>query len=91
MSKRLISILLLFAMIFFCVLNGVLPVVGAYISKDILNVVAELIGVASYGSISDNIRVLAEPLLVLFVAYFIYQFLNKDDLDYAEGEIALAD
>ncbi len=68
---------LLFAMVFFCILNGVLPVVGAYISKDILNVIADLIGMSANESIAENIRAVVEPLFFLFVAYFIYQFINK--------------
>lgn len=68
---------LLFSMVFFCILNGVLPVVGAYISKDILNVIADLIGMTANESIAENIRTVVEPLFFLFVAYFTYQFINK--------------
>jgi len=67
----------LIAMIALCVFDGVLPVVGAYISKDLLNLVAELIGAASTGSVTHDIFVTMRPLIFLFVAYFIYLFLKK--------------
>ena len=69
--------LLLLAMIALCVLNGVLPVVGAYISKDILNEIANLIGAQSLGDTVENLFVVMEPLIFLFLAYFIYLFSNK--------------
>ena len=69
--------LLLVAMIVLCILDGVLPVVGAYISKDLINIIADLIGLASRGNISDDVLVTMRPLLWLFVFYFIYLFLNK--------------
>ena len=71
------SRLVLIAMMLLCVLNGVLPVVGAYISKDLLNEVASLIGATASGSIAENIFVTMRPLVFLFVAYFIYLFLNR--------------
>ncbi len=68
---------LLLAMILFCTLNGVLPVLGAYISKDLLNVIASLLGTVGLDSIRDNLLVAMRPALILFGAYFIYQFLTK--------------
>ena len=64
---------LLIAMIFLCLLDGVLPVVGAYISKDLLNEVASLIGAAHSGSAIELFR----PLILLFVAYFVYLLVMK--------------
>jgi len=69
--------LLLFAMIFFCLLDGVLPVVGALISSELLNKVADLIGASDLGSVADNLFETMRPLLLLFLAYFIYLFLKK--------------
>ncbi len=69
--------LLLIAMILFCALNGVLPVVGAYISKDLLNVIATLLGSGSKGDIAGNIFTVMRPLIFLFVMYFVHQFLSK--------------
>ena len=69
--------LMLIAMSLLCILDGVLPVVGAYISKDLINRIAALIGASSTGSIADNIFEIMRPLIILFVAYFIYLFLKR--------------
>lgn len=69
--------LMLFAMIALCILDGVIPVVGAYISKDLLNEIALLIGSANLGSTLENLFVTMKPLIFLFVAYFVYLFLKK--------------
>ncbi len=69
--------LLLIAMIFFCILDGTLPVIGAYISSALLNEVAALIGISSLGSVADNLFITMKPLIFLFVAYFVYLFLKK--------------
>ncbi len=68
---------MLFAMIALCVFNGVLPVLGAYISKDLLNAIADMIGADKLGSISENIFTVLSPVLILLIAYFLYSFLNK--------------
>lgn len=69
---------LLFVMIGLCALNGVLPVFGAYISRDLLNVISELI-VEYVPNTEQAIDVYAvlEPLIFLFAMYVIYMFLNK--------------
>lgn len=64
---------LLVAMVFLCLLDGVLPVIGAYISKDLLNEVASLIGTSPMGNAMEALR----PLIILFVAYFVYLLLKK--------------
>ena len=69
--------LMLVTMILMCIADGVLPVVGAYISKDLINAIAGLIGSASLGNPLDNILVTMRPLITLFIFYFIYLFLNK--------------
>lgn len=71
------SPLILIAMALLCLFNGVLPIFGAYISKDLLNAIASLIGTSDLGSVRDNLFITMQPLLVLFLAYFIYLFLNK--------------
>lgn len=68
---------MLVAMVALCILDGVLPVIGAYISKDLLNSVANLLGSKSSGSISDDFFGVMQPLIFLFVTYFIYLFLRK--------------
>ena len=67
----------LVAMALLCLFDGLLPVVGAYISKDLLNSVASLIGSADLGSVGENLFVTMRPLLYIFLAYFIYLFLKK--------------
>ena len=69
--------LMLVTMILMCIADGVLPVVGAYISKDLINAIAALIGSDSLGNPLDNILVTMRPLITLFIFYFIYLFLNK--------------
>ena len=64
---------LLIAMILLCLFDGVLPVIGAYISKDLLNEVASLIGRVHSGSAIELFR----PLILLFVAYFVYLLVMK--------------
>ena len=68
---------MLIAMTALCLINGFLPVIGAYISKDLLNSVASLIGAAAGGSMAENIFTTLRPLIFLLVLYFIYTFLNK--------------
>ena len=69
--------LTLVAMAFLCLFDGLLPVAGAYISKDLLNSVAGLIGSPDLGTVGDNLFVTMRPLLFIFLAYFIYLFLKK--------------
>ena len=69
--------LMLIAMSVLCILDGVLPVAGAYISKDLINGIADLIGASSVGSITENLLEVMRPLIFLFVAYFIYLFLKR--------------
>ncbi len=69
---------MLVMMALLCVADGVLPVFGAYISKDILNAMAELIGnVDKSGDLQNDLFVLMKPVIVLFIAYFIYNFIKK--------------
>ncbi len=68
---------MLIAMAVLCLLDGLLPVAGAYISKDLLNEVQKLIGSASLGNIFENIFVTMKPLIFLFVAFFVFQFLKR--------------
>ena len=68
---------MLVAMIVLCILDGVLPVVGAYISKDLLNEIADLIGASSLGDLSKDLFVTMKPLIFLFVMYFVYLLLKK--------------
>ncbi len=69
--------LMLAVMAVLCILDGLLPVFGAYISKDLLNGIAALIGTSSTGDVWENIFDTMAPLIFLFVAYFIYLFLKR--------------
>ena len=64
------------AMILLCIVNGVLPVLGAYISRDLLNEISGLLG-SSLGSLAEEIFGALRPVLFLFVLLFIYQFLHR--------------
>ena len=62
----------------FCILDGVLPVVGAYIGKEIINEVATLInlGVESTESIRDNIFVILRPVIALFAIQVVFMLVR---------------
>ncbi len=68
---------ILFLMALFCVLNGVLPVIGAYISKELLNGIAELIGADTSGSLRADVFETLRPILFLLTLEFIYLFAKR--------------
>ena len=75
---------ILFAMTFFCVADGFLPVLGAYISKDLLNAISEILhdgeaGAALAGGIAlgDLLKNFLGTVVFLLLFYFVYQFLTK--------------
>ncbi len=68
---------LLVAMVFLCLLDGVLPVMGAYISKDLLNEISALILATGIGAVSENVLITFRPLIFLFVLYFVYLLMKK--------------
>ena len=69
---------MLVLMALLCVADGVLPVLGAYISKDILNEIAALIGsVSKTGDIENDLFIQMQPVIALFIAYFVYTFVKK--------------
>ena len=67
----------LFLLAFFCILDGVLPVIGAYISKELLNGIASLIGADSLGNISDDILITLRPILFVLMLEFLYLFFKR--------------
>ena len=69
--------LLFISMVLLCILDGVLPVVGSYITKDLLNGIQALLGSTSSGDIYTDIFVTLRPVLFLFLFLFIYQFITK--------------
>ena len=70
---------LFISMVLLCILDGVLPVIGSYITKDLLNGIQGLLsaGTKSSGDLYTDIFVTLRPVLFLFVFLFIYQFISK--------------
>ena len=69
------AVLILMAL--FCLLDGLLPVIGAYISKELLNGIADLIGESTTGSIKEDIFEVLKPVLFLLIMQFVYLFIKK--------------
>ncbi len=77
--------LILILMTFFCVCEGILPVLGAYISKDLLNAVSDLLYDGEAGaalaagnmSFSQLIESFFGTVVFLLIFYFVYQLLTK--------------
>ena len=67
---------ILFVMIVLCILDGVLPVIGAYITRELLNEISLMLG-AKIGSFADEIFTTLRPILFLFVLQFIYLFMRR--------------
>ena len=75
---------ILFAMTFFCIADGFLPVLGAYISKDLLNEISAILydgeaGSALAGGITFSVLIknFLGTVVFLLLFYFVYQFLSK--------------
>ena len=72
------SPLILIGMSALCILDGVLPVFGAYITRDLLNGISDIIkGGALAGSDLDNIITVMSPIIFIFVLDMIYLFLKR--------------
>lgn len=79
------SPLILILMTLFCVFDGVLPVIGAYISKELLNEISALMGAESTLSaiaagtapISDLFGFFTLSVFALLCVYFGYQFVSR--------------
>jgi ABC-type multidrug transport system fused ATPase/permease subunit len=71
--------MILILMALFCILSGVLPVIGAYISKELLNEIAELIGVEASpsGSLKEDVFTTLSPILFLLLLEFLYLFFRR--------------
>ena len=69
--------MLFIAMVALCILDGLLPVIGSYITKDLLNGIQALIGSSSSGDVYTDIFVTLRPVLFLFLFLFAHQFLSK--------------
>ena len=69
--------MVLIAMMLLCLLDGVLPVIGAYISSYLLNEISDLITDRTLGLITESAFVVMKPLIFLFVLNLIYLFMKK--------------
>ena len=62
-------------MVLFCICDGVLPVISAYISRDLINAISDLLAVdATVTSLRDAVFA---SVIGLIAWYFIYQFFSK--------------
>ena len=71
--------LLFIAMIFLCIIDGLLPVLGSYITKWLLDGIQLLIsdGAVSTGDAWRDVLDVLSPIIFLFVLQFIYQFAKR--------------
>ena len=69
--------LVLIAMMALCLFDGVLPVIGAYISSHLLNEIADLITAKSLGQLGVDVLEVMTPLVLLFAINLGYLFLKK--------------
>jgi len=60
-----------------CLLDGVLPVIGAYISRDLLNQIALLIEQNANGELPTEVFEALSPLIFLFSLNLFYLFFKK--------------
>ena len=69
----------LMILVLFCILNGVLPIIGAYISSEILNAIAELLKInpQQMDSVRDNVFIIMLPVVNLITFDFIYRFSRR--------------
>ena len=69
--------MLFIGMVALCILDGVIPVIGSYITKDLLNGIQGLLGSSSSGDVYTDVFVTLRPVLFLFVFFFIYLAVPK--------------
>ena len=69
--------LILIVMMLLCLLDGVLPVVGAYISSHLLNGIQDLIEKKGMDLIQTDAFEAMRPLVFLFILNLVYLFLKK--------------
>lgn len=69
--------LVLVAMVVLCILDGTLPVFGAYVSRALLNEIADLIADHNLGLISPDAYEALSPLIFLFVLNLVYLLTKK--------------
>ena len=73
------SPLILIAMCALCIVDGVLPVIGSYITRDLMNGISSFIsdGAIIPSDLWQDIFVILAPVLVLFIMQMIYLFVKR--------------
>ena len=71
------SPLILILMMLLCILDGVLPVAGAYISAELLNEISRMIADSAVNGAPSDVWAALSPLLVLFTVNMVYLFLKR--------------
>jgi len=69
--------MLFVSMVALCILDGLMPVIGSYITKDLFNAIQSLIGSESLGTVYEDFAVTMRPVLILFIFFFVHQFLKR--------------
>lgn len=67
----------LFLMSFVALFNGVMPLLGALISKEILNRLQDVITETALGTVFDIHAFWGSMVLLLLIFFFVYKILNK--------------
>ena len=67
----------LFLMSFVALFNGLMPLAGALISKEILNRLQDVITEKALGTVFDIHSFWGSMVLLLLIAFFVYKILNK--------------
>ena len=68
---------ILIVMSLLCILDGIFPIFGAYITKELLNGIADLIGQTATGDIVEDVFTTLRPILFLLILQFLYILFNK--------------
>ena len=68
---------ILVSMIALCLFDGLLPVLGAYVTSDLLNMIAAIIADKGSGAVSGDAFEAMRPLIFLFVLNLIYMFMRR--------------
>ena len=71
------SPIVLILMAFFCILDGFLPIVGAYISKYLLDGIAVLIADSESGNLASDVFVALRPILFLLLMQLVYMIVKR--------------
>ncbi len=69
------AVLILMAL--FCIIDGILPVIGAYISRELINGIADLIGAGAVGEAVRDVFQTLRPIFFLLLLQFLYLFFKR--------------